>query len=81
MRWRWAPLNLKVSADWGVFVFPSMEMLHFSLSGDCYLSFWDLKGIEGMPRYLWNKKLTSVMGTWGGGSSFLLLSGETLLAI
>lgn len=29
------------------------------------LGFWDLKGREGMPKYIWNKKLTSVRGTRG----------------
>lgn len=76
MRWRQAPVNLKVSADRGGFVFLSTEMLHFSLIEP--LGFWYLKGREGMPRYFWNKKLECVGVP--GGSSFLLLSGETVSA-
>lgn len=76
MRWRWAPVNLKVSADRGVFIFLSTEMLRFSLIEPP--GFWDLKGREGMPWYLWNKEL-ECMGV-PGGSAFLLLSGETVSA-
>lgn len=50
MRWRWAHINLKVFAEGGVFVFPSREMMHFSLSPETAICPLGFEGKGGMMR-------------------------------